>query len=464
MNTLGSSELRRTLMALGIVLLTGVSMFYATDEVGQADIDRPSIERTTTKTAGVWQSTTRMVLARYGHTATLLPNGKVLVAGGFGGPGGGGLLAVSELYDPAHPKWSKAGAMVLPRQAHKAVLLADGNVLVAGGLAADSNNLSATPSAEVYSPTRGVWNRVGNMATGRLGHTMTVLKDGRVLVTGGHRADDVMDDDAFASAELFNPTDGQWAVTASMSIGRRGHTATLLPNGKVLVVGGRMAGSNGDATAMAELFDPVKDTWVAVAPMRNARYGHSATLLRSGKVLVVVGEDVKKAGDDTKRLDAAMAEVVKEKGSDFTSTDLAIALAKDPGPYRSLAEIYDPVTNQWSPAGNLNAARSGARAVLLPNGNVLVARGADDESLDLNSSEIYDVKTGVWRLTAPMNDGVGIGATLTVLPGGEVLAAGGDRGYVKSKPGLRERLAQGIYRADDFNDNSALSSAEILRY
>ncbi|WP_175984256.1 hypothetical protein [Burkholderia vietnamiensis] len=83
MNTLGSSELRRTLMALGIVLLTGVSMFYATDEVGQADIDRPSIERTTTKTAGVWQSTTRMVLARYGHTATLLPNGKVLVAGGW---------------------------------------------------------------------------------------------------------------------------------------------------------------------------------------------------------------------------------------------------------------------------------------------------------------------------------------------------------------------------------------------
>jgi N-acetylneuraminic acid mutarotase len=459
----GSSDMRRTLLTLGIVLLTCTHACYATDQTGQSDTRRASLERKATKAAAAWQPTTHMVFARYGHTATLLPDGKVLVAGGFGGPGGGALLAISELYDPVHHKWSKAGAMVLARQAHQTALLTDGSVLVAGGFARDSSDLSATSSAEVYSPSKGIWHRVGSMTMGRLGHTMTVLKDGRVLVTGGHGADDVMDEAAFATAELFNPADGQWTATASMTVGRRGHTATLLPNGKVLVVGGRTGGHDGDATASAELFDPAKGTWAAAARMTTPRYGHSATLLPSGKVLVVGGEEENKPDEETKRIDAAVAEVAKEKGSNFTSADLTVALAKDPAPYRISAEIYDPATNQWSSTGSLKGARSRARAVLLPNGNVLVTRGADGNSIDLDSAEIYDSATGAWHFTGPMNKVVGIGATLTVLPDGTVLAAGGDRGYVKSKPGFRERLAQGIYREDDFNDNSALSSAELLR-
>ncbi|WP_373322335.1 kelch repeat-containing protein [Paraburkholderia adhaesiva] len=193
--------------------------------------------------------------------------------------------------------------------------------------------------------------------------------------------------------------------------------------------------------------------------MSVPRCGHTATLLPSGKVLVTGGEDDEKANAD-----AAVAEVIKEKGPDATSADIGAAFNSDTRPYLNSAEVYDPVTNQWLPTGHMNNARSGHRALLLSNGNVLVTRGRDSRSLDLDSAEIYSPAKRSWITTGSMNDVVGIGATLSLLPNGKVLAAGGDRGYIESKPGFRERLARGIYREGDFNDNSALSAAEFLDY
>ncbi|MGJ3438043.1 kelch repeat-containing protein [Serratia sp. Je.1.23.a] len=420
-----------------------------------------------------WTPTKPMLTARYGHVAVSLPNGQVLVTGGFGGKGGGSVLNSTEIYDPVSQRWSKTSAMAIPRLATKAVLLLDGRVLTVGGQSVEtitvwdrkvtSLSFDGVTSAEVYSPAHKTWSAIGPMAVGRLDHTLTVLKDGRVLVVGGRSATyDALDYKLFDSAELLDPTKGRWTMAGSMITQRICHTATLLPNGKVLVAGGRTGRptySSKTVTSSAELYDSASGTWAKATNMSMPRCGHTATLLPSGKVLVTGGED-----DEEADVDAMITEVVREKGSNFTAADLNTALAKDTRPYLNSAELYDPATNQWLPTGHMSGARSGHTALLLSNGSVIVARGHDSNSLDLNSAEIYEPAKGTWLNTGSMNDTVGLGATFSLLPDGKVLAAGGDRGYVESKPGFRERLARGIYRKEDFNENSALSSTEFLSY
>ncbi|MET1502625.1 kelch repeat-containing protein [Burkholderia sola] len=458
---------------IGFLRGTALSFFAALALCGQAVGQSANGETQTTNEPPRWRLTKPMLTSRFGHTAVSLPDGHVLVTGGFGGKGGGRVLASSELYDAESQRWLKTGSMTVPLLAAKAVLLRDGRVLVAGGRSVETITVSTgsvtglsfdgTPLAEMYTPERGAWSAVGPMATGRLRHTLTALQNGRVLAVGGQSGTkDGGVYEVLGSAELFDPTQGAWLATGSMVAHRTCHTATLLSDGKVLVAGGRTErptyGSK-TATSSAELYDPATGTWTEAAHMRAARCGHTATLLRSGKVLVAGGEDDERADED-----AVVAEVIKEKGPNVTAADLDAAIAKDARPYLNSVEIYDPATGQWSSAGRMSGARSEHTAVLLPNGNVLFARGRDSRSLDLDSAEIYDVTKGASIATVPMHDAVGSGATLSLLPNGKLLAAGGDRGYVESKPGFRERLARGIFREDDFNNNSALASAELLDY
>ena len=177
------------------------------------------------------------------HTATLLPNGKVLVAGGLGD--GDVALASAELYDPASGTWAATGSLPTPLQAHTATLLPNGKVLVAGG---SNDGLTVTASAELYDPTSGTWTATSSLAVPRADHTATLLPDGRVLVPGG-TTDGVS---GLASAELYNPASGTWTPTGSLATARAGHTATWLPNGKVLVAAG---GNGGGELASAELYD-----------------------------------------------------------------------------------------------------------------------------------------------------------------------------------------------------------------
>lgn len=409
-----------------------------------------------------------MTTTRYGHTATALRSGDVLVAGGFGGNGQGAVLASAELYRPAQATWQETAPMRAPRADAAAVLLSDGDVLVAGGLSVDrftdalghdiaGPSADAVASAEVYRPTRAAWSTVGPMTVGRVGHTLTVLQDGRVLAAGGRSAASGSPGyTVFASAELFDPATGRWAATAPMANARICHTATLLPNGNVLVAGGR-PGRDGAPTAAAQLYDPLKRTWTRAADMSTARCGHTATLLPGGKVLVAGGASAEQFDEA-----AVIAEVARTKGPRATSEDLSAALASDTRPYLKSAELYDPVTNRWSPTGNMTRARAGHAALLLSHGNVLVARGQDRENLDLDSADLYHAETGTWSATGSMHDAVGSGFALAPLPDGTALATGGDRGFVKSRPGFRERLARGVYRAGDFAQNSALRSTGIL--
>ena len=229
-----------------------------------------------TAQTGTWSSTTPMGTARAQHTATPLPSGKVLVAGGRNG----NFLASAELYVPDTDTWSTTNPMGTVRYEHTATLLPSGKVLVVGGA-----NSSLLASAELYDPATNTWSTTTNpMGTARYAHTATLLPSGKVLVAGGNSSRN----GALSSTALYDPATNTWSSTNPMGTARHLHTATtLLPSGKVLVAGGVGSGY----LASAELYDPDTNTWRTTNPMGIARHYHTATLLPSGKVLVAGGSN-----------------------------------------------------------------------------------------------------------------------------------------------------------------------------
>src|SRR5207237_562576 len=171
-----------------------------------------------------WVTTGNLVTARYNHTATLLPSGKVLVAGG---QGSSGILSSAELYDPATGRWSSTGSFTeyLFRVNHTATLLPNGKVLVAGG----GSERCIDENAELDDPATGRWSSSGRLNFGRARHAATLLPLGKVVVAGGDNGS------YLSSAELYDPATGSWVTTGNLVTARYNHTATLLPNGKVLV-------------------------------------------------------------------------------------------------------------------------------------------------------------------------------------------------------------------------------------
>ena len=209
------------------------------------------------------------------HTASLLPNGKVLVAGG---QGISNRPTSTELYNPASGTWTVTGSLHSARVNHTATLLSNGMVLVAGGYGISSNPLT---SAELYDPASGTWTATGSLHSARYSHTARLLPNGMVLVAGGYNNSVVL-----SSAELYDPASGTWAATGSLNTARYNLPATLLPNGMVLVAGG--FGISGPITS-AELYDPASGTWTATGSLNTARQVHTASLLPNGMVLVAGG-------------------------------------------------------------------------------------------------------------------------------------------------------------------------------
>ena len=326
----------------------------------------------------------RVVRAR--QTATLLADGRVLVAGGFGGsiP-----VASAELYDPAAGTFSPTGAMAVARAGQTATLLTDGRVLVAGGF----DGSTILTSAELYDPTTGSFTAAGSMAQPHDGGTATLLVDGEVLMAGGIDPDSP-EQQGFASAELYDPGTGGFRTTGSMVQGRYGQAATLLADGRVLVAGG--AGRPADL-ASAELYDPKTGRFAATGSMAEARYGPSATLLGDGGVLVA--------------------------GGWREQTDLAAA------------EIYDPRTGEFSATASMADARYECAATRLADGRVLLV-GGRDQSAVLASAELYDRGIGEFSdagVLAQARDD----PTATVLHDGSVLVAGGYADSGQTMPWLR---------------------------
>ena len=342
-----------------------------------------------------WTATGAMIQARTWHTATLLPNGRVLVVGGGNGDS---TFDSAELYDPTTRSWTATGSMAQGRQDHTATLLPDGRVLVTGG--SDAKGATARLSRAVRPGHRDLDARHGQHGPAQRRHTATLLPDGKVLVVGG------------SSAELYDPGTGTWARTGGLIQPRVGHSATLLEDGRILVVGGF---TDGAALASAG-FDPESGSWTATGSMGAGRAGHTATLLPSrGRVLVAGGTTGPAASSRqhpsscTTRSPTShgcargrwtrpesmprspcfpMAGCSRAGGSGATSSG-------DPVGPAAPAELFDP-SSGWSATGRMIEARSYATATLLQDGTVLVAGGRTRPVLGsaLASAELYDPGTG----------------------------------------------------------------------
>jgi hypothetical protein len=223
-------------------------------------------------------------------TATLLDNGTVLLAdrGNLVSLGSGdSALTTAEIFNPATGALSSTGPMLEGVNSAVAVKLSDGRVLIAGGRI--YNHIAApTSDAEIYDPASGAFSFTGSMNSPRFAHSATLLANGKVLVAGGILS--AKKNVPTASAELYDPASGLFSATSSMNVRHANHTATLLADGKVLIAGGT-SDSSGSAIPAAEIFDPVTGGFSAVGPMQAARSIHTATLLDSGKVLIAGGTD-----------------------------------------------------------------------------------------------------------------------------------------------------------------------------
>jgi uncharacterized delta-60 repeat protein len=290
-------------------------------------------------------------VARSGAAAVLLRDGTVLVVGGYNGY----YLNHAELYNPFSETFSPtSGFMLYARQDPAIVLLSDGNVLVTGGYNGTSGSEAFYSTTELYDPATRTFSSSASMSVGRQGHTATLLSDGNVLVAGGcnnTQSDKVVCDNFLDSAEVYNSDEDSFSSTGAMNAHRMNHTATLLPNGKVLIAGG----TDGTTTlASAELYDPGTGVFTRTGDMGTARMGHTASILPDGKVLIAGG---------------------------YSDHHLASA------------EIYDPETGTFTTiSSSLAVPRLEHSATVLSDGKVLIAGGQNNSLLtfDINFQSVYE--------------------------------------------------------------------------
>ncbi len=502
-----------------------------------------------------WSSADQMPgLGARHHTATLLRDGRVLVVAGM--DNGESATANTALYDPATNTWASAAALPAGerRMFHTATLLPDGRVYVAGGELADGTVLSGP--AWLYEPATNTWAAAASAGT-RTRHSATLLVDGRVMLSGGRMSAGAL----VASTAFFNPADGNVTLGANLSPAREWHTATLLPGGQVLAVGGQgsaavltspqvftaaaeasavpaaprpasgdftasvladgsvlvaggaiygagggnatpmryrpatddwvvagasvepyrrhqtqtlltdgrvlMAGGAGNsaAHASAEIFDPATSTWSATPPMAQARLMHSATLLPGGGVLVAGGTaqingaplafaEIYHPTQGLWLAAAAMPQPRVNHTATLMPDGRVMVVGGSTGGANAASTVfYHPASNTWTSGPSLNRARGYHTATLLADGRLLVAGGWSDNTQVLTSAEIYDPGTGAWHSVSTMAESRS-GATATLLPDGRVMVVGGWSGFsevrrievfdpVTSRWGIVHALAQG---------------------
>jgi hypothetical protein len=356
---------------------------------------------TVTNAAGNQVAALAMTTPRANAAAIRLHDGRVLICGGTATGQVGGILASAELYDPAARTFAATGSMTVPRAGQTITMLHDGRVLLTGGVK-NVGFRSELASAEIYDPASGTFSATGSMSVPREGHTATLLRDGRVLVVGGsdngtHTLD---------TAEVYDPSIGAFSRAGHLNQPRVAHVAALLGTGKVLIAGGGRGGMPGGYISYdtAELYNPSTRTFSPMlARMHYDRVGAAAVRLNDGRVLIVGGKSGKVMVG--MRTLAGMAPL-------------------------NTAEIYDPEAGIFVATGNMSAPHYLATATMLNNGNVLVVGGYTiqgpavvgmrDAEVFLTESNVFSHvgQTHVARLTN----------TATLLNDGEVLIAGGVNG------------------------------------
>lgn len=352
-----------TLITAAITIATGCSFYSSASEAN-----------------GV-TAISSMTGTRAAHTSTLLPDGNVLIAGGFAN--GGSSLAKAELFDPTRRTFTSTSDMNVSRSGHTATLLPNGKVLIAGGY--NGNYLA---SAELYDPSARTFRPANTMQTARSGHVAVLLRNGKVLLVGGVGTGWTF----LRAAELYDPATNSFTATGEMLAARESHTASLLPNGKVLIAGGhkdRRAAMT--VYSSAEIYDPAVGKFSAAGDMTRVRHKHGAVSLADGRVLIVGGAD-----------------------------------KRDGRPAYTSVEIYDPSTGTFTAAGDMNSPRYKLQdtIVLLNNGKVLIAGGA-------NRAEVFDPARNSFSYVTGDMGASRLFATATRLRNGQVLITGGYHGEVQ---------------------------------
>ncbi len=338
---------------------------------------------------GSFSNTGSMNAARDGQTATLLKNGQVLVTGGDNYTTG--FLASAELYNPATGKWTLTGSMSIPRISHDTVLLQNGEALVAGGYNGSTPGMcNNQASAELYNPATGAWTVTGSLATARYSFALIVLGNGEALAAGG--ASCSASYLGLTSAELYNPATGTWTAAGNMPTATQNDGAVRLSNGDVLVDG-------------ENLYDPSTGTWTALSP-------------------------------------AEPQGLTLPNGTIWTNTAI------------NGGTIYDPTTGQsisYPPPSCMTTTQTcNANVSLLDTGNVLIAGGTTKVNAQPypitetnGNAAVFNPSTLTWASTTSMKQGA-IGTSVTALPQGQVLFAGGEA-YDKSAGALRPIAGAELY-------------------
>ena len=351
---------------------------------------------------GEWSLTGSMTTARYSHTMTSLPDGRVLVAGGRASFRGSGLSS-AEVYDPVTDAWTQTGSMNAPRQSHTATLLPNGKVLAVGG--GDKNGNSQS-SAEIYDPQTGSWTPTSSMSVSRACHFAVLItsgtQTGKVLVGAGDEAISCGSSILLDSTEIYDSDSGMWSSAGPLSLARyfdsREQAAKCLQDGSVIVVGGTTC-CGYTWHNIAEVFDPSAQTWALTSSKTTEAKGYTAQLT-SGRVVVAGGF----------------------RGRQPTCVNVADA------------EVYDPTTDTWTPTEYMPTSRAYFSMTTLLDGNVLVAGGYDggwgvcNAIIGANSALVYSPETGEWFSAGPMAIPRSFHRA-TRLPDGRVLVAGGGNCY-----------------------------------
>lgn len=319
---------------------------------------------------GTSTATGSLNFARRQHTATRLPNGKVLIAGGFNEAN---TAMPAELYDPESGTFSITGTPATQRFGHAATLLPNGRVLVVGGSNSLTGQFDQLADAELYDPATGQWSSAGALALPRYLPTATLLPDGRVLVAGG-----LLGSRGRKEAELFDPATVTWQATGSLKYGRWAHTAMLLTSGKVQACDGAEGALDDPPWLLCEMYDPRAGTWADSGAEHVQRAQHTMNLLPDGKV-VAAGWDIR-------------------------------------------TELYDPASDSWSESGQVVVGGEHT-ATLLPSGKVLVAGGLDQVGV-ANATYLFDPVAVTWTDGNPML-ARRVQHTATLLTNGKLLIVGG---------------------------------------
>jgi uncharacterized repeat protein (TIGR02543 family) len=434
--------------------------------------------------------TDSMSYPRQTHTLTLLPNGKVLAVGGSAGANPAistNYLNSCELYDPNSGTWTAAASLNIKRYGHIAILLNTGKVLIAGGF----GTTGFLNSCELYDPEFDTWSMTGSLAVGRNVTSATLLQNGEVLISGGYNVT------SLSSCELYNPLDGVWSsTTGQLNTSRYRHTSTLIssgPNaGKVLVIGG--GNSSSGHTNTCELYDPIAKTWSYTGAIAGFRWDHTANILPDGNIILIGGSNSTIAYSSYQIYNSDIGtwstEITRASSSEWptaktvhtatsldngdificggcTTTSSTSVIANyevydysassfirksDNGPIlnagypswvtltsgpntgkllfiggtstaSSLCYLYDVETHEWTQVASLNLARHRHNAIVITSGantgKVLVIGGADNNS----TCELYDPMTGLWSYTGALSTSISNGSSI-VLPNGKIMTIG----------------------------------------